>query len=300
MISGIINIYKEAGFTSHDVVAKLRGILHQKKIGHTGTLDPDAVGVLPVCLGKATRLADAVSGKDKTYEATLLLGIETDTQDLSGTVLAEREVTCREEEVREVLAGFAGGYEQIPPMYSAKKQDGRKLYELARKGITAERKPVPVRIDELQVLALDLPRVKLRVTCSKGTYIRTLCHDVGKQLGCGGCMETLTRTRVGQFRIEEAHTLSEIEASVQAGDPERFLLPPDRFFEELPAGSTAPEADRPAHNGNGIEARLCRMDPGCGCAVRLYDSCGTFLGIYEYRLKSSMFFPKYFLYEDQP
>ena len=190
MIRGIINVYKEKGFTSHDVVAKLRGIVGQKKIGHTGTLDPDATGVLPVCLGKATKLCDLLTDKNKTYEAVLLLGKTTDTQDITGEVLEEKSTEAlTEEKVREAIEGFIGDYEQIPPMYSALKVNGKKLYELAREGKVIERKARLVKILDIQILEIDLPKVRMEVSCSKGTYIRTLCHDIGEKLGCGGCMD---------------------------------------------------------------------------------------------------------------
>ena len=195
MIHGIINVYKEKGFTSHDVVAKLRGIVGQKKIGHTGTLDPDATGVLPVCLGKATKLCDLLTDKDKTYEAVMLLGMTTDTQDVTGRILEERSTeTLTADKVREVIRSFIGDYDQIPPMYSALKVNGKKLYELAREGKVVERKARPVKILDIRIIEMDLPRVRMEVSCSKGTYIRTLCHDIGEQLGCGGCMESLIRT----------------------------------------------------------------------------------------------------------
>ena len=173
-MNGIINVYKERGYTSHDVVAKLRGILKQKKIGHTGTLDPEAEGVLPVCLGKATKLCDLLAGHDKVYEAVMLLGQSTDTQDTTGTVLESATVTASEEEVREAVLSFEGPYEQIPPMYSALKVNGQKLCDLARAGKEVERKARPVVIHEITILEMDLPRVKMRVHCSSGTYIRTL------------------------------------------------------------------------------------------------------------------------------
>ena len=182
MINGVINIYKERGFTSHDVVAKLRGILKQKKIGHTGTLDPDAEGVLPVCLGKGTRLCDMLTDHSKVYEAVLLLGQSTDTQDVSGTVLQEASVEVSEEEVREAIMSFVGPYDQIPPMYSALKVNGQKLCDLARAGKEVERKARPVEIYEIQIEEIYLPRVRMTVSCSKGTYIRTLCHDIGEKL----------------------------------------------------------------------------------------------------------------------
>mgnify|MGYP000749567382 CR=1 FL=1 len=222
-MNGIINVYKEKGFTSHDVVAKLRGILHMKKIGHTGTLDPDAVGVLPVCLGKGTGLCSMITDWTKTYEAVMLLGTVTDTQDTSGTVLKTREVNVTKRQILEVCSSFEGEYDQIPPMYSALKVNGKKLYELAREGKVIERKARPVKILDIQILEIDLPKVRMEVSCSKGTYIRTLCHDIGEKLGCGGCMESLIRTRVSTFRIEDAKTLDEIETLKQE-KPEGYTI----------------------------------------------------------------------------
>ncbi len=212
LINGIINVHKEKGYTSHDVVAKLRGIVKQKKIGHTGTLDPDATGVLPVCLGSATKLCDVLTDKRKEYVAEVLLGVTTDTQDLSGTVLTEKEVTVTEEEVIKVVQDFVGDYEQIPPMYSALKINGTKLYELAREGKTVERKARPVTFYEIEIMEMNLPKIKIRVNCSKGTYIRTLCYDIGEALGCGAAMASLIRTKSGQFDIATALTLDEIIA----------------------------------------------------------------------------------------
>ena len=199
MVNGIINVYKEKGYTSFDVVAKLRGIFKQKKIGHTGTLDPDAEGVLPVCLGKATKVCDLLTDKSKEYEAVLLLGKVTDTQDITGTVLEEKDVKVTEEAVRETVLSFVGDYMQIPPMYSALKVNGKKLCDLAREGKTVERQARPVKILTIDILDVTLPRVRMRVHCSKGTYIRTLCQDIGEKLGCGGCMESLLRTQVSEF-----------------------------------------------------------------------------------------------------
>ena len=191
MYNGIINIYKEAGFTSHDVVAKLRGILKQKKIGHTGTLDPEAVGVLPVCLGKGTKVCDLLTDKDKVYETVMRLGVATDTQDMTGRVLKESPVEVSKEALEAVLEQFRGDYSQIPPMYSALKVQGKKLYELAREGQVIERKPRQVKILDLELLEFEADgiHVHMRVHCSKGTYIRTLCHDIGQKLECGACME---------------------------------------------------------------------------------------------------------------
>ena len=224
-MNGIINVYKERGYTSHDVVAKLRGILKQKKIGHTGTLDPEAEGVLPVCLGKATKLCDLLAGHDKVYEAVMLLGQSTDTQDTTGTVLESATVTASEEEVRKAVLFFEGPYEQIPHMYSALKVNGQKLCDLARAGKEVERKARPVVIHEITILEMDLPRVKMRVHCSSGTYIRTLCHDIGEKLGCHGCMDKLLRTRVERFCVEDSLTLSQIETIRDEERLEEIIIP---------------------------------------------------------------------------
>ena len=260
MISGILNIKKEPGFTSHDVVAKLRGIVHQKKIGHTGTLDPDATGVLPVCLGKATKLCDIIGDWDKMYEAVLLLGRETDTEDTSGQTLEEREVTVTEEEIRDIILSFQGSYDQIPPMYSAKKVNGKKLYELARQGIVIERKPCPVTLSSIIIKKIDLPYVTFEVTCSKGTYIRSLCRDIGEKAGCGGCMAGLVRTRVSSFKIEDGFTLSEVEAMRDADTLLEHIVPVDEVFLHLPAFFVKKEVEKLLYNGNPISLSLCALD----------------------------------------
>ena len=252
MFHGVINIYKEPGFTSHDVVAKLRGILRQKKIGHTGTLDPAAEGVLPVCLGKGTKLCDLLTDKRKTYQAVLLLGTETDTQDTTGTILSEKPTEqLTEPAVRGAAESFVGPYMQVPPMYSALKVNGKKLYELARAGKEVERAARPVEIYDLQIDAVALPRVTMTVTCSKGTYIRTLCHDIGEKLGCGGCMEKLIRTRVDRFAIGDSLRLSEVEALAKAGQIEDKIVPVDGMFEDCPAYVSESEVlDKLLQNGN--------------------------------------------------
>lgn len=260
MISGILNIKKEAGFTSHDVVAKLRGIVHQKKIGHTGTLDPDATGVLPVCLGKATKLCDIIGDWDKTYEAVLLLGKETDTEDTSGQVLKENEVTVTEEEIRDIILSFQGSYDQIPPMYSAKKVNGKKLYELARQGIVIERKPCPVTLSSITIKKIELPYVTFEVTCSKGTYIRSLCRDIGEKAGCGGCMAGLIRTRVSSFKVEDGFTLSKVEAMRDADTLLEHIVPVDEVFLHLPAFLVKKEGEKLLYNGNPISLSLCALE----------------------------------------
>lgn len=288
MYNGIMNVYKEAGFTSHDVVAKLRGICKQKKIGHTGTLDPDAVGVLPVCFGSGTKLCDMLTDWDKEYIATLRLGVDTDTQDLTGQVLFQADgetlVALTQEQVRESLLSFLGDYAQIPPMYSALKVNGKKLYELARAGKEVERKPRTVQIRELEILDMRLPVVRFRVVCSKGTYIRTLCHDIGEKLGCGGAMASLTRSRVGIFGIEEALRLSEIEKLRDENKISDVIIPPDAVFGECREVRVTKAACRLLENGNKIPAgmladsALLREQE----RLRMYDEAGRFYGIYQY------------------
>ena len=284
-MNGVLNIYKEAGFTSHDVVAKLRGILKQKKIGHTGTLDPDAEGVLPVCLGNATKLCGLLSDKEKTYEAVLLLGQTTDTQDVSGTVLGTAPVTAGEEEIREAVLGFLGDYDQVPPMYSALKVGGKKLYELAREGKEVERKARRVRILALEIHGIRLPEVFFSVTCSSGTYIRTLCQDIGERLGCGGCMKSLLRTRVDRFQVEDSLRLSEIEELAREGRIGEALIPVDKMFPAYPKLRMKEAADRLVYNGNPFSAgdaqELLQEETLCGTQVRVYDSSGNFVGIYR-------------------
>lgn len=285
MINGIINVYKEKGYTSFDVVAKLRGILKMKKIGHTGTLDPDAEGVLPVCLGKATKVCDMLTDRDKTYEAVMLLGVVTDTQDITGTVLKEREVLVTESGVRDAVLGFAGTYQQIPPMYSALKVNGKKLCDLARAGVTVERKAREVQIYDITILSIELPRVRLRVHCSKGTYIRTLCEDIGERLGCGGCMESLLRTRAAGFTVEHALRLSEIEELVKNQTDEReFVTPVDTVFGQYEKAVVQPEFQKLLENGNRIFPEMFfdyRKEWESG-RIRVYDADESFIGIYMF------------------
>lgn len=316
-MDGIINVYKEKGFTSHDVVAKLRGILRMKKIGHTGTLDPAAEGVLPVCLGKGTRLCDMLTDKTKTYRAVLLLGQETDTQDTTGVVQAEYPVHVTEEEVRKAIVSFLGDYMQIPPMYSALKVNGKKLYELARQGKEVERQARPVQILDIQIESIDLPRATFFVTCSKGTYIRTLCHDIGEKLGCGGCMEKLIRTRVDRFAIGDSLRLSEVEALAKAGQIEDRIVPVDGMFEDCPAYVSESEVlDKLLQNGNPFPKGLgprdgCLVQSGSSLAehqvsadgnsemvlpdsgiIRVYDSANQFIGLYAYQPEKKQWKPR--------
>ncbi len=288
MYNGILNVYKEAGFTSHDVVAKLRGICKQKKIGHTGTLDPDAVGVLPVCFGSGTKLCDMLTEWDKEYIATLRLGVATDTQDLTGQVIfhakEEALAALTEEKVRACILGFCGGYDQIPPMYSALKVNGKKLYELARAGKEVERKPRAVQIRELEILKTDLPTVRFRVVCSKGTYIRTLCHDIGEKLGCGGAMASLTRSRVGIFGIEKALRLAEIEKLRDEDKISDIIVSPDAVFSDCKEVKAVSAACRLLENGNKIPVGMLGYPVSLREKerLRMYDETGRFYGIYEY------------------
>lgn len=284
MINGIMTIFKEEGFTSHDVVAKMRGICGQKKIGHTGTLDPMATGVLPVCLGSATKLCDMLTDRDKEYVAELLLGVETDTQDRTGKILAQRPVTVTEAEVRQAAASFQGEYQQIPPMYSALKVNGKKLYELARAGKEVERKSRPVTVYELEILECALPAVRFRVVCSKGTYVRTLCADLGQILGCGGTMNSLQRTRAGEFRLEDACRLGDLQLLRDEGRLTEVLRPVDSVFQDCPLLHIRPDHSRLADNGNAFAweytTEMQRYPEGKW--VRVYRNDDRFIGIYAW------------------
>lgn len=286
MMDGIINIKKEKGFTSFDVVAKLRGILKQKKIGHTGTLDPDATGVLPVCLGNATKLCDMLTDKTKEYIAEFLLGQTTDTQDISGTVLKEEKVLCTEEDVRKVISSFKGEIEQIPPMYSAIKINGKKLYELAREGKAVERKARHISVYEIEILSINLPVVKIRVECSKGTYIRTICHDVGEKLGCGAVMCSLVRTRSGAFLLENALTLDEVEAYRDQQKLDTYIQTTDQILSEYPSCVVRGEVYKKICNGNAVTLDELEMEHCMqGQRFRIYgmeQEKKQFLALYEY------------------
>ena len=293
MYNGVINIYKEKGFTSHDVVAKMRGILKQKKIGHTGTLDPDAEGVLPVCLGSATKLCDLLTDREKEYVAVMRLGVVTDTQDLSGTVLKETMAEVSKEEVLEAIRSFNGEYGQIPPMYSALKVDGKRLYELARQGKEVERKPRLVTIYETEILSINLPEVTFRIHCSKGTYIRTLCHDIGEKLGCGAAMASLRRTRSGQFKLDSAVRLSELEQIRDEGNLDKVLIPVDEMFADYAAVHVPEESTRLVENGNSfcLNRIYERRMFGNGERVRVYDRTGRFYGVYQFDRSGNKFVP---------
>ncbi len=296
MINGIIVINKEKGYTSHDVVARLRGILHTKKIGHTGTLDPMAEGVLPVCVGNATKLCDMLSGGDKEYEAVMLLGSTYDTLDVTGTLLEKREVMSTNEEIAEAVRSFIGGYDQVPPMYSAKKVDGKKLYDLARCGVTIERKPVFVNIYDISILFTDLPRVGIRVRCGKGTYIRSLIDDIGRKLGCGASMESLVRTVSGDCLIDNAYLLSDIEKAMEEDKISDVITTLDEVFADLPRFDASPYVSKLVRNGNVLDGRTVRaagedLKMDGGGMIRVYDAADKLCGIYEYKIAGDIFKP---------
>ena len=269
-MDGILVIRKEKGYTSHDVVAKLRGILHMKKIGHTGTLDPAAEGVLPVALGRGTRLVELLTEKEKTYEAVLRLGVSTDTQDMTGTILSEKPVTVTEEEVRETVASFVGEQMQVPPMYSAIKHGGKKLYQLAREGKTVELEPRSVKIHSLEILGRNGNDVTLDIICSKGTYIRSLCNDIGEKLGCFAHMAALRRTASGNFTENEAVKLSELNEE----NAENYLVPTDRLF-DYPEFKATGKQEYLIKNG---VAAYCEGEEGL---YRVYSESGKFLSVSE-------------------
>ena len=294
MYHGIINVYKEAGYTSHDVVARLRGICGQKKIGHTGTLDPNAVGVLPVCLGNGTRLCDMLTDRRKEYVATLRLGMMTDTQDISGKILEEREVLVSPPEVRKVILSFLGDSMQIPPMYSALKVNGKKLYELAREGKEVERAARPITVYGIEVLQEEHPEYVFKVECSKGTYIRTLCHDIGEQLGCGAVMTKLIRSRVGEFEIEKAHTLDELQSLADQGILSRAIVPVEMMFEDYPALVVKESSHKVIQNGNQLKKEDFLENTeeiADGKEIRVYSHQNIFFGIYRYEKRRKLFSP---------
>ena len=283
MINGLINVYKEPGFTSFDVVAVLRGITGQRKIGHTGTLDPAAEGVLPVALGNATKLCDMLNDKHKEYVATFMLGKRTDTLDDTGEVLEEREVKASREDILTSARSFVGGYDQYPPMYSAKWVDGKRLYELARQGVEVERKPVFVEIFDIEVKDVSLPFVTIRVECGKGTYIRSLCEDIAAKCGEIAVMTKLVRTATGGFTIEDAKTLKELKTIKESGDLLSTIIPTDRAFTDLPAITVKSEYRKVIDNGNKLYPDMTDH-PGKFDdikRVRVYNDEGVFCALYE-------------------
>lgn len=267
-MNGIVIIDKPAGWTSQDVTARLRRVFGTRRIGHGGTLDPMATGVLPVFVGRGTRGVEFFEHAEKTYETELLLGVATDTEDTSGTVLFRREVSVTQEQLTEVLERFRGEIMQIPPMYSALKVNGQKLCDLARKGRQVERQPRPVTIHELTLLSREGDTLRLRVRCSKGTYIRTLCADIGEALGCGGCMQALRRTQAGEYTIAEAVPLQQL---LEAAEPETYLRDVDTMFRGYPGVKLTVNQEKRCRNGNAFSVSLP------GGTYRAYSQSGEFL-----------------------
>lgn len=267
-MNGIVIIDKPAGWTSQDVTARLRRVFGTRRIGHGGTLDPMATGVLPVFVGRATRGVEFFEHAEKTYETELLLGVATDTEDTTGTVLTRREVSVTQEQLTEVLERFRGEIMQIPPMYSALKVNGQKLCDLARKGRQVERQPRPVTIHELTLLSREGDTLHLRVRCSKGTYIRTLCADIGEALGCGGCMRALRRTQAGEYTIAEAVPLQQL---LEAAEPETYLRDVDTMFRGYPGVKLTVNQEKRCRNGNAFSVSLP------GGTYRAYSQSGEFL-----------------------
>ncbi len=269
--NGIVNIYKPLGITSFKVVAAVRRICGVKKVGHTGTLDPEAEGVLPVCIGNATKAADMLTAADKKYRAKIRLGVVTDTQDMQGEILEKNEPCVTEEEFKKEVESFVGEISQLPPMYSALKVDGKKLCDLARKGIEVERKPRKITVFSIDVSEFKGDTAILDVACSKGTYIRTLCHDIGQRLGCGAAMETLVRTKSGVFEIEKSVSLEEFEKN-----PEQYITPVDIMFEEYEKITVEGETEKRILNGCTVPANV-----ESGKIYRIYGKDGRFLCLSE-------------------
>lgn len=273
-MNGILLIDKPRDWTSHDVVGKLRGILRERRIGHSGTLDPMATGLLVVFIGRATRAVEFAEAHEKEYHAGLRLGMVTDTQDVTGTVLEQRDCSVTREELEAVLPRFRGEIQQIPPMYSAIKVQGKKLYEIARKGGEVERKPRPVTISKLEVTGEENGDTLLDVVCSKGTYIRTLCHDIGGALGVGGTMSALRRVRAGQFSLENAYTLEQVQQAADAGRAEELLLPVDALFSEYSAVTLTAKGEKRCRVGNDYP-----VPETAGEICRVYGGDGAFLAL---------------------
>ena len=270
-LNGIILVDKPSDWTSHDVVSKLRGILHERRIGHSGTLDPLATGLLVVFVGRATRAVEFAEADSKEYIAELRLGVSTDTQDITGNTLKSSNSLPSRAELEQALGAFKGEISQIPPMYSAIKVGGKKLYELARQGESVERKPRKITIDMLDIIGENDGDYILDIVCSKGTYIRTLCNDIGDALGCGGCMSSLRRVKAGVFSIEQAYTIDEIQAAANNGELDASLISVDRLFSEYPALTVSDMAEKKLCNGNIIKL----VSPNG--IYRVYSQTGVFL-----------------------
>lgn len=271
-MNGILLIDKAEGWTSSDVVIKLKGVLRERRVGHSGTLDPMATGLLAVFIGRATRAVEFAEAHDKRYTAGLRLGVTTDTQDVTGSVLRSCQANVAEDELKAVLTRFTGELEQIPPMYSAIKINGQKLYDIARRGGEVERRPRHITVSGISVVGRSGNDFVLDISCSKGTYIRTLCNDIGDALGCGGCMSSLRRTAAGDFSVSQAYTIDEVVAAAAAGEAGKLLLPTDSMFAALPRCTAGAQDERRIKNGNEIKTpALADGD------YRVYSDSGEFL-----------------------
>ena len=298
MIDGLINVYKEKDYTSFDVIAKLRGILKQKKIGHTGTLDPMAEGVLIVCLGKATKLVDLLVTSTKEYKASMQLGIDTDTEDITGKVLKESDSwkNLDEKTITDTIMSFVGMYEQLPPMFSAIKKDGKKLYEYARQGVSIEREKRPVEIITISDIKVDKPFVHFDVKCSKGTYIRSLCRDIGEKLGCGAAMSALLRNELHGMYVKDSYTLKEIELLRDDNALDRCIIPMDALLGEYRRLEIKPDASKLLLNGNKLNINNFIIPfsdddmPKPDELFRVYEN-NMLTALYKYNADESMFVP---------
>ena len=285
-MNGVINVYKEKGYTSHDVVAIVRKTLNIKKVGHTGTLDPDAEGVLLVCIGQATKLADYIMAERKSYTAEITFGAETTTQDASGDIIKEYEYTFDENRLREVIDTFKGEQTQVPPMYSAIKINGKKLYEIAREGKEIERKARKITVYDIRIAEINPPnKAIIEIDCSKGTYIRSLCSDIGNKLGWGAFMSSLTRTASGKFKLNEAVKLDELKNAAERGEAEKFIIPPDDVLSGYKRVTVSEKADKYLYNGGKIYGGYLKYDkkPSDNEIVLGYDATGRLVGIYLYK-----------------
>lgn len=314
MYNGLINVYKEPGFTSMDVVAVLRGILKQKKIGHTGTLDPQAEGVLMVCLGNATKLCTFLEDKDKEYVCRMLLGTTTDTEDTTGNVIKKapfdylsvgesgENPTITDEDIKRAINSFVGDIKQVPPMYSALKKDGKKLYELARQGIEIERDARDIKIYDIEIKEIDMPYVTFRVKCSKGTYVRSLCRDIGEKLGVGACMDHLTRTAVSFFSIDNALKLSDIERLAKEDKIDELVLETSEVFKDKKALHVLPEYAKFIDNGNPLVKEYVKLEDleknsdnnqyiKEDNLFRVYNASGQFVAVYLYDESRDIYMP---------
>jgi len=274
-MNGVINVYKPTGMTSYDVVHKVKKICNTKKVGHTGTLDPEASGVLPICIGRATKLVDYIMDEFKVYKAELLLGTVTDTYDREGKVIESNEVNVTEEEVIKAIHSFKGQISQIPPMYSALKVNGKKLYDLARKGIEIEREPRNITIYDIEILEVNLPKVIFNVKCSKGTYIRSLCYDIGRNLGCGGAMWNLERTATGEFDIKNSVRLEELNID----NVEQFLIPMDTALKKYERINIDVYFENMLINGVTLKNDRVIQAIGRDKLYRVYTTNNRFLGL---------------------